>query len=35
MLQQGLREKEALEKRLYEGSAPGLGDASPVQMLVG
>ena len=35
MLQQGLREKEELEKRLYEGSAPGLGDASPVQMLIG
>ena len=35
MLTQGLAEKEALEKRLYEGSAPGLCDASPVQMLVG
>lgn len=35
VLSQGLKEKEELEKRLYEGSAPGLGDASPVQMLVG
>jgi len=35
MLQQGLKEKEELEKRLYEGSAPGLGDASPVQLLIG
>ena len=32
LLQQGLREKEELEKRLYEGSAPGLGDASPIMM---
>lgn len=35
MLSQGLREKEELEKRLYEGSAPGLGDASPVTFMVG
>lgn len=35
LLQQGLREKEELEKRLYEGSAPGLGDASPIGMFVG
>ena len=34
LLSQGLREKEELEKKLYE-SAPGFGDAAPPQFFVG
>ena len=34
LLTQGLREKEELEKKLYEG-APGFGDAAPPSFFVG
>lgn len=34
LLSQGLKEKEELERRLYEG-APGLGDAAPPSFFVG
>jgi len=35
VLQEGLKEKEALEQKLYEGATPGLGDADPAMFYVG
>ncbi len=35
LLEQGLREKEALEKELYTGSTPGFGDSEPPMFFVG
>jgi len=35
LLQEGLREKEALEKMLYEGATPGMGDSYPAMFAVG
>jgi len=33
-MQQGIKEKEELEKRLYEGASPGLADAQPFTFIM-
>jgi hypothetical protein len=35
LLQEGLREKEALEKMLYESATPGMGDSYPAMFAIG
>lgn len=35
LLEQGTREKETLEKQMYEGSTPGFGDSEPPMFFVG
>lgn len=35
LLQEGITEKNELEKRLYEGASPGFGDADAIMMFVG
>lgn len=35
LLEQGLREKEALEKKIMEGASPGFGDSEPPMFFVG
>jgi hypothetical protein len=35
LLEQGIREKETLEKQLYEGATPGFGDSDPPMFFVG
>lgn len=35
LLEQGIREKEALEKKIMEGASPGFGDSEPPMFFVG